>query len=319
MRFRLIAGMAVVAGAGANAVGGARLMAQDTPAELTGCLDLTVGAWVVETYVDRLYPRPGESEEWNPVPPRIMFAGPLERIPSNTRIVVPEGAPAMPAGYSTGLSGGRIESDSLRIAFSDGYTGTMAKLGRSGDGWTGTMRSFTDVIPHQVYARPVAMSRVDCESPLPIPGGESAPLGQVVELEGGQVITLGEPLPEQLETVALPRFDWNRRWSTRVADMELTTARNAVGVVGRTRGLFGTTDSIQVHTDPDGLVYSVRLLYVGPDALEIWEERLRNQYGAPGTASGVPGVHIYRNASTYLWLRPSAPDRAEVLLTDRGR
>ena len=246
MRFRLIVAMAAVAGAGANVVGDGRLMAQDTPAELTGCLDVTVGAWVVETYVDRLHPRPGESEEWNPVPPRIMFAGPLERIPSNTRIVVPEGAPAMPAGYSTGWTGGRIEGDSLEVFFSSGYTGMRAKLGRSGDGWTGTMRSFTPTsFPTRFMPDRWAMSRVDCESPLPIPGGESAPLGQVVELEGGQVITLGEPLPEQLETVALPPFDWNRRWSTRVADMELTTARNAVGVVGRTRGLFGTTDSIQ--------------------------------------------------------------------------
>ena len=101
--------------------------------------------------------------------------------------------------------------------------------------------------------------------------------------------------------------------------MELTTPRNAVGVVGRARGLFGTTDSIQVHTDPAGLVYSVRLLYVDPGALETLEARLRSQYGAPGTESGVPGVHIFRNRSTSLWLRPSAPARAEILLSDRGR
>ena len=319
MRFRLIAAMAAVAGAGATVVGDGRLMAQDTPVELTGCLDVTVGPWVVDTYVDSLYPRARESQEWYSIPPRIMFAGPHERIPSQTRIVVPEGAPAMPAGYSSGLTGGRIEGDSLRIAFSDGYTGMMAKLGRSGDGWTGTMSTFTDIIPHQVDARPVAMSPVDCESPLPVPGDESHPLGRVVELEGGQAITLGEPLPEQLETVALPPFDWNRRWSTRMTERELTTPRNAVGVVGRTRGLFGTTDFIQVHTDPDGLVYSVRLLYVDAGAGGTLEERLRSQYGAPGTRSGVADVHIYRNSSTSLWLRPWPSAQEEVLLSDRGR
>ena len=295
-------------------MGDTRLMAQDTPAELTGCLDVTVGPWVVETYVDELHPRPSKSDEWYPIPPRIVFAGPSDRNPSRTRIVVPEGDPA---AYRRRWTGGQIENDSLRVFFSDGFTGMRADLGRSGDGWVGTAHSFIDVIPHQVYARPVAMSRVDCESPLPVPGDESHPLGRAVELEGGQGITLGEPLPEQLETVALPAYDWT--WATRPDDWELTTPRNAVGVVGRTRGLFGVTDSIQVHTNPDGRVYSIRLLYADPGAREILEERFRGQYGAPGTRSGVADVHIYRNASTSLWLRPSAPGRAEVLLSDRGR
>ena len=296
-------------------MGDTTLMVQETSAELTGCLDVTVGTWVVETYVDELDPRPSQSQEWYPIPPRIVFAGPDDRDPSRTRIVVPEGDPA--ASRRRRWSGGQVEGDSLRVFFSDGFTGVTATLGRSGDGWTGTAHSFSDAIPHQVYARPVAMSRVDCESPLPAPGDESHPLARVVELEGGQVITLGEPLPEQLGAVALPAYDWT--WATRSDDFELTTPRNAVGVVGRTRGLFGATDAIQVHTDPDGLVYSIRLLYVDPDARETLEERLRSQYGAPGTRSGVPDVHISRNANTSLWLRPSAPGRAEVLLSDRGR
>ena len=315
MRIRMVVVVTVIACAGATGVGDTTLMAQETPAELTGCLDVTVGPWVVATYVDELHPRPGQSQEWYPIPPRIVFAGPHDRDPSRTRIVVPEGDPA--ASRRRRWSGGQIEDDSLRVFFSDGFTGVTATLGRSGDGWTGTAHSFSDVIPHQVYARPVAMSRVDCESPLPAPGDESHPLARVVELEGGQVIPLGEPLPEQLEAVTLPAYDWTR--ATRPDDFELTTPRNAVGVVGRTRGLFGATDAIQVHTDHDGLVYSIRLLYPDPDARETLAERLRSQYGAPGTRSGVPDVHIFRNANTSLWLRPSAPGRTEVLLSDRGR
>lgn len=314
MRFRLIAGMAAIAGAGANVVIDARLMAQDTPAELAGCLDVTVGPWVVETYEDRLHPR--ASHESYRIPPRIRFGGPDDRRPSLTRIVVPEDDPA---ASHVRFAGAELDGDSLRMHLTDGFTGVSATLGRSGDGWTGTARSESDVIPYQMNARPVAMSPVDCESPLPVPGDESAPLGRVVELEGGQAITLGEPLPEQLETVALPPFDWTWVLPTRIAEMELTTPRNGVGVVGRTRGLFGATDSIQVHTDPDGLVYSVRLLYVDAGARETLEDRLRSQYGAPGTASGVPDVHIYRNPSTSLWLRPWSSSRAEILLSDRRR
>lgn len=316
MRFRLIVAMAAMAGASANVVVDARLIAQDTPAELTGCLDVTVGPWVVDTYVDRLHPRASESHEWYRIPPRIRFGGPDDRRPSLTRIVVPEDHPnASRVRYA----GAEIDGDSLRMHLTDGFTGVRATLGRSGDGWTGTARSVSDAIPYQMSARPVAMSPVDCESPLPVPGDESAPLGRVVELEGGLAITLGEPLPEQLETVALPPFDWHWFLPTVIAETELTTPRNAVSVVGRTRGLFGATDSIQVHTDPDGLVYSVRLLYVDPAALGTLEERLRSQYGAPGTASGVPDVHIYRNPSTSLWLRPWASTRTEILLSDRRR
>lgn len=70
-------------------------------------------------------------------------------------------------------------------------------------------------------------------------------------------------------------------------------------------------------------------LTVGPWVVETYyeelcpreslEERLRGQYGAPGARSGVPNVHIYRSASTSLWLRPSAAGAAEILLSDRGR
>ncbi|MYE68873.1 MAG: hypothetical protein F4237_02380 [Gemmatimonadetes bacterium] len=318
MRFWLTLATAGMAVAGANAMGAARLTAQETPDELTGCYDLTVGPWVVETYYEELRPHfHGEFPEWFRLPPRIEFAGPHDQRPSETRIAFPESDSAAFRHYLSRMTGARMEGDSLRLGFSTGYTGVIAIVGRSGDGWVGNARSFIDVVPHQVHTRPVAMSQVDCESPLPVPGDESHPLARVVELEGGQVITLGEPLPEQLETVALPPFEWT--WPSSLAPGELMTPRNAVGVVGRTRGLFGTTDVIHVHTDPDGLVYSVRLLYVDSEALETLEERLRGQYGAPGTRSGVQDVQIYRSPNTSLWLRPSPAAQAEVLLSDRGR
>ena len=122
-------------------------------------------------------------------------------------------------------------------------------------------------------------------------------------------------------TVDLPPFEWDWTIVTDQGGSEqlFTTPRNAVAVVGRTRGLFGATDTIQVHTDPDGLVYAIRLLYADPAARETLEQRLRSQYGAPGTRPGVPDVQIYRSAATSLWLRPSPTARAEVLLSGRGR
>lgn len=308
----------VIAGVGALGIGDARLIAQEMPDVLTGCHDLTAGPWVVETYYEELRPHfHGEFPEWFRLPPRIEFDGPHDQRPSETRIAFPESDSAAFGHYLSRMTGARMEGDSLRLGFSTGYTGVVATLGRSGDGWVGNAQSFIDVVPHQVHSRPVAMSPVDCESPLPVPADESHPLARVVELEGGQVITLGDPPPEQLETVALPLFEWT--WPSSLAPGELMTPRNAVGVAGRTRGLFGTTDVIHVHTDPDGLVYSVRLLYVDPEARQTLEERLRGQYGTRGTRSGVQDVHIYRSAATSLWLRRSPAAQAEILLSDRGR
>ncbi len=311
--------MAAVACAGATGMAAPRLTAQDTPAELTGCLDVTVGPWVVDTYAGKLEPRPSEpgDHEWERIPPRIGFAGTHDGRPSTTRIVGSD--PGWSLRYE--FMSGRIDGDSLWLAFSNGFSGMTAGLRRSGNGWTGTARTLNDFIPHQIHSRPVILGPADCASSPPVPEEESHPLGRVVELEGGQVITLGESLPERLETVVLPPYTWN--WPPRLTDSPagiepLTTPRNAVGVVGRTRGLFGTADSIQIHTDPAGLVYSVRLLYVDAGALETLEERLRGQYGAPGTALGVPDVHIYRSSSTALWLRPWS-SQAEILLSDRRR
>ena len=319
MRFRLIVA-AAIAGAGATGIAHARLTAQDASVELTGCHDVTLGPWVVETYARRLEPRPRKpgDHESERIPPRMEFAGPHDRWPAITRIATPD------LGWSLRYEfmNGGIEGDSLRLVFSDGFTGMRASLYRSGDGWTGTARTFSDYIPHQINARPVTLSPADCESAAPPRGGETHPLPRFVDLEGGEVIALGAPLPDQLETVALPPYVWN--WPPILRDSPteadpLATPRNAVAVVGRTRRLFSSTDSIQVHTDPDGMVYSIRLLYADPGALATLQARFRSAYGAPETRPGVPDVHMYRSAATSLWLRPEAAGRAEVLLSDRWR
>ena len=191
LRMVVAAAMAV---ASAFAMGGSRLVAQDAPAELTGCHDLIVGQWVVETHADWENPSPLDSDRWYRIP-RIRFAGPHDRRPTATRIVAAGGESLEALGYEDRFATGEIEGDSLLLVFSDGFTGMTATMGRAGEGWSGTVRTFTDIVPHQVNDRPVAMSRVDCESPLPVPGDDSRPLGRVVELEGGHVITVESRFP----------------------------------------------------------------------------------------------------------------------------
>lgn len=220
-------------------LGSARLTAQETPARLTGCYNITVGDWVVEKIVpgrDEPEPLPSESPDsiYYEIPPRIEF---VSEGPGQTVIVVPEGA--MPSVHR--YRSGAIVGDTLRLSFSTGFTGVAARLVRSGEGWTGTARGFTDVIPHQANARPIALLEVPCDTPPPVSIDEMMPpLARSVELENGLVIALGEPLPEQLETEAAPPRTVERSGSLD------TISSNWRLVVGRTRGLFGTTDSVAV-------------------------------------------------------------------------
>lgn len=137
--------------------------------ELTGCYDVTEGEWVVEqTYPgEDAYPVPSEygydSVDYQ-IPPRIRFAGPSDRQPSATRIVVPAGALPTPHRHTFGETVG----DSLILHFSTGHVGVRATLARSGTGWSGTARTFVDHTPQQVNARPVELIRMPCDSPPPV-------------------------------------------------------------------------------------------------------------------------------------------------------
>ena len=171
--------------------------------DLTGCYDVTEGEWVVEQTV------PGEDMGLVPselgydsvdyqIPPRIQFAGPSDRRFSATDVVVPEGALPTPHRYPTG----EIIGDSLVLVFSTGHVGVRATLARSGTGWAGTARTWVDHTPQQVSARPVELTQVPCDSPPPVSSDVMPPVPRTVELESGLAITLGEPLPASLETVA---------------------------------------------------------------------------------------------------------------------
>ena len=155
----------VVAWAGAGGMGGVRLSAQEAPAELTGCYDATVGQWVVETYAGELEPRPGDSGDyrWERLPRRLRLLAPEDGGPIDISIVAPEGSGLRVARR---IMWAKVDGASLRLAFSNGFSGMTATLRRSGDGWSGIAQTFTDVLPHQVNARTVLLSRADCDAPL---------------------------------------------------------------------------------------------------------------------------------------------------------
>jgi len=102
-----------------------------------------------------------------------------------------------------------------------------------------------------------------------------------VQLIGGATIALGEPLPESLET--MPRRS------------------GALTVIGRTQGLFGTTDSIAVGINPDlGRVGRIQLIYLDPDMSSVVEARISEAHGPP--ARNEWALLEWRNRVARVWL-----------------
>lgn len=256
--------------------------------ELTGCYDVTVGEWVVESYPGREPgPVPAEGARHFEIPPRIEFAGPAFRKPSATRIVVPEGALPLVHGFTSA----EIIGDSLFLGFSALFEGVRATLLRSGEGWAGTARTIVDVSPQQVNARPIELTPVSCDSPPPVSIDVMRPLGRSVTFADGRTITLGEPAPEWLEAFV------DADGYGEIAD------------VGPMQGIFGTPQRIvvQVGRDLGGILVCVALYYPGSDMFGRLEARLREVYGEPDDTPA-PGWVTYRNRITGLWLERWGPD-----------
>lgn len=260
----------------------AALAAQEPTPSPGPCYDVTEGEWVLDEET-RDYAREPIPYEYDAdsvyfqIPPRIQVVG--------QQVVVPPNALPVPS-----FRGSVINGDELRLGVSNGYVGVGATLHRSGDGWTGVARTFSDVIPHQVYERPIELASVACDSPPPVSINAMRPLARTVELEGGELIRLGNPIPESLATRTRSAGDWT--------------------VIGRTTGLFGTTDSITVWLHPTTrVVREIRLSYPGDGAYSVMESRLRDVFGSSEDEGS------YRNRITFLSLVRNGGTR--ILLEDR--
>lgn len=267
------------------ALGHAPLGAQEPTTDLTGCYDIKVGDWLAPERVpgQPAHPPPDETADSATfeIPPRIQFAGVFRdfygRLTSRTRIMVPEGA--LPSEH--GFMSGALVGDSLLLGFNDGFAGVWGKLAPSGNGWAGIVSTHIDTSIRS-NRRPVELTPVSCDSPPPVSIDAMRPLTRSVELEGGAVIDLGSPLPESLE-MAPGRFSDFR-------------------VVGRTTGLFGTTDAISVLMGWDQEVVSIALTYP-EDEYEILASGFRDVFGS-SRGAWLPSLH-WRNRITYLDLSPN--------------
>lgn len=273
----------------------------------TGCHDISVGEWHVAYDPDPTRPNEKPSSIVYLLPDRIEFAAEDgDRRSRYAQITVPDGA--LPSMHS--YASAWIADDTLRLSFGTGFSGISARLVRSGDGWAGTARTFVDYVSARLHARPIELRRVDCDSPPPISMNAMRPLARTVELEGGPVVTLGEPLPESLPT--LPADAWSRF------------------VVARTTGLFGTTDSIRItlrdsYDEPDAeLVDRVELWYP-PEDHRQFSARFRDVFGSPDEdATPHPSLALHwKNRITDLSLmvtHPASVDaRTLVTLNDLRR
>ena len=270
--------------------------AQSTEAHLLGCYDVAEGEWTEErpggrSRADmstvRREPVPssqGLDSAFYQVPPRLRLAAP----PDDTtflgnvgQIIVPADAVPTPHLYKTH----HVRNDTLRLVFSTGFHGVMAHLVPIGGGaWAGRANTHSDDVGERTWIRPIELTPVACDSPPPVPSSVMRSVPRAVQLVGGATIALGERLPESLET--MPRRS------------------GALTVVGRTMGLFGTTDSIAVAIDPDrGRVGRIQLIYLDTDMSSVVEARISEAYGPP-TRSGETesASQQWRNRVTRVWL-----------------
>ena len=257
---RLLASLVGIAPLLTAAFAHSSLAAQQRTTELSGCYDIAVGEWIVDEPAPGQPPRPLPNETGDStifeMPPRIKFDGTFRdfdgRLTSRTRIVVPEGALPSVHGYMSG----DLVGDTLLLGFSTVFAGVGGRLPPSGNGWAGTVFTHTDTGGWN--RRPVELTRVSCDSPPPVSIDAMRPLARSVELEGGLVIALGKPLPGSLE----------------MAPGHLRFFR----VVGRTAGLFRTTDSISVLVGWDQEVASIKLSYPVDDYQRL-AARFRDSFG----------------------------------------
>ena len=265
--------------------------AQLTEADLLGCYDVNAaGEWqLVESslgspYLERASEVLAGDSVFYEVPPRIRLAAPLADAGSAWEIVVPEGA--LPTRHRFMSYG--VRNDTLALWFSTGYAGVIADLGGTGEtGWTGLARTWDDYTGLQ-WSRRIDLAPVSCDSPPPVPSSVMRSVPRAVQLVGGATIQLGEPLPESLKTS--PR------------------RLGSLTVIGRTEGLFGTTDSIAVAVnDARGRIGRIQLIYLDPDLSSVVEARLTDAFGPPtsGGGSGSTGIE-WRNRVTRVWLSKGA-------------
>ena len=261
-----------------------------------GCFDVSLGEWspIDSTHVVDL-PRPSPPDQSGDsvsylIPPRLRLHDDrtARRSAEAFLVSVPPNALQVPHPFLSWTGA----SDSLRIALSTGYSGTISTLYPTTDGWTGSARTFSDVRGVLRYERPMTLHRVACESEPPVPASADRPLPRSVELREHETLALGQPLPSG--AVAQPR-----RSGAKTLEVEVA-------------GIWAGADTVVVRIDEKGVVFHIEMRY--PDGFDLSPlmQALLHEFGAGRTLREASSTR-WRNRTTIMFADPRRP---RILIRD---
>lgn len=161
------------------------------------CYDAEYGPWrPVPSEVEvRSMPFPSESGDSlvYSFPPRV-------RLDAGGTIAVPDGAlPTMHSRTRWTLVDSVMEF-SLSM---DGYAGLHGQMVPRGQGWSGTARTTSHIIGLQRYQQRVDLSRVDCDSPPPVPASADVDLPLEVRVDGRGTFAIGHTTEDSRRRIPL--------------------------------------------------------------------------------------------------------------------
>ena len=261
-----------------------------------GCYDVLLGEWspIDSTHVADL-PRPpppdqsGDSAFYS-LPSRLRLRGELgARARTDWFLVtVPPNTLQVPHAGQTW----NAVADTLRIDFSGRFGGTSSTLYRTPDGWEGLARTRSDVGGVLRYERPIALAPADCDSPAPVPASLDRPLLRRIELAGGGVLELGQPLPPGVTTFPRRSGAWR-------VDVEAV-------------GTWAGNDTVVVRLDPQGTVFHIEFRY--PDGFDLAPllDSLDAAFGTRRNSFGI--TPSWTNRTTRIFIGLAGP---RVVLIDR--
>ncbi len=208
-----------------------------------------------------------------------------------------------------GLTGWRLEGNTVVVSWSTGYAGLRARLLPADGLWIGEAESFWD-FPRERQRRRLTLSPVACDAPLTITESDQKFVPRSLRLSNGTELTLLDP------------YNPNERWERRPGKRSRWIYRESIDRVG-------PTEEIRISPDrQDRLQVIVARLHSDTDFVAL-VERLAAWLGPPsGTATHswaeVESESVgWRNRTTSLSLMRSRRIGEEwhvtVLLSERRR
>jgi len=257
------------------------------------CYEITISPWPDSSEVR------SDSLEISP-PPRIQLDSTWLPSDSSGRRIA-ELPDVLPSVHSFG-GWFQPSPDSVRFAWSTGYSGVVLHLGGTADSLTGLAESFYDFRDGALTsARAV---RVDCSAPIPIEARAVRRYDVAVPLDSGDSLKVGAQVPASLWTDS----------------MGTGRKRLIPAPVGPFRG----AESTRVDLYGDGRVAGIVLDYPGSMTVSELAGRLENLLGPPTVSRrgesiyGDPTESVYW-ADRYTFVRVSGPESIRIYIGSQRR